>query len=65
MKQYIERMKVESKELESRIKRNLAIIENPPYDSDEKGLDMLKKQVTAMRAYADILTERIDYEVSK
>ena len=65
MKQYIERMKVESKELENRIKKNLQIIENPPYDSDETGLGMLKKQVSAMRAYADILTERINYEVSK
>ena len=58
-------MKVESKELENRIKRNLELIQNPPYDSDEKGLSMLKKQVSAMRAYADILIERIEYEVSK
>ena len=65
MKQYIERMKAEHKELKARIKKNLQIIEHPPYDSDKKGLGMLAKQVMAMQEYADILTERIEYEVSK
>lgn len=65
MQRYIEKMIAESKELDSRIKKNLQIIENPPFDSDEVGLGMLKKQVTAMRAYADILTERIRYEESR
>lgn len=65
MQKYIEKMKIEAKDLEARIKKNLQIIDNPPYDSDETGLEMLKKQVTAQRAYLAILNERIEYEVAK
>ena len=65
MQKYIEKMKVELSELESRIKKCEKAIENPPFGADEKGLELLKKQVSAMRAYREILQERIDYEVSK
>ena len=58
-------MKVELADLNGKIGRAEKAIENPPFDSDEKGIGLLKKQVTAMRAYREILKERIDYEVSK
>jgi hypothetical protein len=65
MKKYIERMKIELADLNGKIGRAEKAIENPPFDSDNKGIELLKKQVTAMRAYREILQERIDYEVSK
>lgn len=65
MKQYIERMKIELADLSGKIGRAERAIENPPFDSDKNGIELLKKQVTAMRAYREILQERIDYEVSK
>lgn len=65
MQKYIERMKVELTELNSKIDRAEKAVENPPYGSDNNGIELLKKQVTAMRAYREILQERIDYEVSK
>ena len=65
MKKYIERMKIELADLNGKIGRAEKKIENPPFDSDSKGIELLKKQVTAMRAYREILQERIEYEVSK
>lgn len=65
MQKYIERMKIELADLNGKIGRNEKAIENPPFDSDSNGIELLKKQVTAMRAYREILQERIDYEVSK
>ena len=65
MQKYIEKMKVELTELSGKISRAEKAIENPPYGSDNNGVELLKKQVTAMRAYREILQERIDYEVSK
>ena len=58
-------MKVELSDLNGKIGRAEKAIENPPFDSDSKGIELLKKQVTAMRAYREILKERIDYEMSK
>lgn len=65
MQKYIERMKVELAELSGKIGRAEKAIENPPYGSDNNGIELLKKQVTAMRVYREILQERINYEVSK
>ena len=65
MQKYIEKMKIELEELSGRINRAEKAIENPPFDSDKNGIELLKKQVSAMRAYREILQERIDYEVSK
>ena len=65
MQKYIEKMKIELEELSSRINRAEKAIENPPFNSDKNGIELLKKQVSAMRAYREILQERIDYEVSK
>lgn len=65
MQKYIERMKVEKKELDGRINRAEKAIKNPPFGSNTVGIDLLKKQVRAMRVYQEILQQRIDYEVGK
>ena len=65
MQKYIERMKVELTDLSGKISRAEKVVENPPFGSDSKGIELLKKQVSAMKAYREILQERIDYEVSK
>ena len=65
MQKYIEKMKTEKLELDGRINRAEKAIENPPYGSDNFGIDLLKKQVRAMRVYQEILQQRIEYEVGK
>lgn len=65
MKKYIERMKTEEAELNGRIIRAEKAIENPPFDSDKYGIELLKKQVRVMRVYQEILQQRIKYEVGK
>ena len=65
MQKYLERMITEKKELDGRIQRAEKAIENPPYDSDEKGIELLKKQVESMKVYSSILHERIIYEEMK
>ena len=65
MQKYIEKMKIEKEELDGRISRAEKAIENPPYGSDSAGIDLLKKQVRAMRVYQEILQQRIEYEVGK
>lgn len=65
MQKYIERMKTEKEELDGRINRAEKAIANPPYDSDSVGIDLLKKQVRAMRVYQEVLQQRIEYEVGK
>ena len=65
MQKYIEKMKAEESELDGRIKKAEKAIENPPFGSDAFGIDLLKKQVRAMRVYQEILQQRIEYEVGK
>lgn len=65
MQKYIEKMKAELSEIESRIKKDEKVIENPPFGSDDKGIELLKVQVQAMKSYRECLKSRIDYEVSK
>lgn len=65
MQKYIEKMKVELLELESRIKKCEKAIENPPFGADEKGLELIKVQVQAMKNYRECLKSRIEYEVTK
>ena len=65
MQKYIERMFTEQKDLEDKIKKAKAALENPPYGSDEKGLKMLAEQVKSMELYLNCLTERIKYEEGK
>lgn len=65
MQKYIERMITEQKDLEGKIKKAKAALENPPFGSDKQGLEMLTEQVKAMEVYLECLTLRIKYEGSK
>ena len=65
MKQYIERMINEKKELEGRIGKAEKAIASNPFDMDETSKHLLGKQVDAMKVYADILDQRIKYETGK
>ena len=65
MQKYIERMKIEVKELDDRISKAEKALENPPFGSDKRGLDLLSEQVKKMKAYSVVLHQRIEYEVSK
>lgn len=65
MRQYIEKMKVELKELDSRIKKAEEAVQNEPYGMDSTGKDLLEQQIDAMKHYRAILSYRIDYEASK
>ena len=62
MQKYLERMITEKQELDGRIQRAEKVIENPPFDSDSKGIELLKKQVESMKVYQQILHDRIIYE---
>ena len=62
MKQYIEKMVNEKKDLEGRIARAEKVLENTPFDLDDTGRHLLEKQVGAMKVYRDILEQRIKYE---
>ena len=64
MLKYIERMVTECTELKGRINRAKKAIENPPFGSTEKGINLLKEQITAMENYESILEQRISYETS-
>ena len=65
MQKYIERMKVEAEELDSRIKKARAALAEPPYGIDAEGLRLLGLQISAMESYSVILHQRIKHEVSK
>ena len=52
MKQFIERMKVELKELQGRIKRAEQAVATPPYGADKTSIDLLKSQIKYMQGYA-------------
>ena len=65
MQRYVERMIQEQNELRGRISRLKKAVENPPFGVDEKGLELLKKQLEPMELYSKILQERIDYEGAK
>ena len=65
MQKYIEKMKIEKAELDGRITRAEQAIVNPPYGADCVSIDLLQKQVRAMRVYQEILQKRIEYEVGK
>lgn len=65
MKEYISRMQAEKSELENRLKKAKAALLNPPYGSDEEGLNLLNTQVGYMEHYLDILELRIQHEERK
>lgn len=65
MQKYIEKMKREAAELDSRIKKATAAVENPPFGMDAEGLRLLKLQICAMESYFNILHQRIRHEETK
>ena len=65
MKQYIEKMQTEKKDLEGKISRAEKLLESNPFDLDETGRHLLEKQVGAMKVYLDFLEQRIQYEGGK
>ena len=65
MKQFIERMKVELKELQGKIKRAEQAVETPPFGADKTSIDLLKSQIKYMQGYASFLEQRIEYEVKR
>lgn len=65
MKQYIEKMVEEQKELHRKIVKAENVISGNPLDLDEMGRHLLEKQVQAMKVYCDILAQRIEYERGK
>lgn len=62
MKQFIERMKVELKELKGKIKRAEQAVATPPFGADKTSIDLLKSQIQYMQGYASFLKQRIEYE---
>ena len=62
MKQFIEKMEVELKELQGRINRAEKAVETPPFGADKISIDLLKSQIKYMQGYASFLEQRIEYE---
>jgi hypothetical protein len=62
MKQFIEKMEAEAKELDCRIVKAKQVLLTQPFGTDEMGLHLLDKQVQAMSVYSDLLHQRIEYE---
>ena len=65
MQKYLEKMLNEKRELDGKISRAEKAIENPPFGSDKKGIELLQKQVESMKVYSSILHDRIIYEEMK
>ena len=61
MKQFVERMIREKKDLNGKIKKAKIAIENRPFDMDDKGFALLVKQVEVMESYEKILEKRIKH----
>ena len=62
MKQFIEKMEFELKELQGKIKRAEQAVETPPFGADKTSIDLLKSQIKYMQGYASFLEQRIEYE---
>ena len=65
MQEYIKRMIVERDDLKGKITKAKKALENPPYGSDEEGLNLLALQLTHMESYLNVLERRIKYEEAK
>ena len=61
MQEYIKRMITERDDLKGKISKNKKIVDNPPYGSDAKSMDLLKAQIKPMEEYFSILEQRIAY----
>ena len=65
MQEYVKRMLVEKDNLVGKIKKAKKAIENPPFGSDEEGINLLTAQVGFMEQYLDVLEKRIKHEEEK
>lgn len=65
MKEYIQRMHVELKELLKKIEKGKAALVVPPYGADDEGQSLLSTQIGYMECYADVLRRRIEHEEAK
>ena len=65
MQEYVKRMLVEKDNLVGKIKKAKKAIENPPFGSDEEGMNLLNTQVGFMEQYLDVLKRRIEHEEGK
>ena len=62
MQNFVKKMITEKTELEGKIKRARAAIENPPFGSTKESIMLLGEQIKAMESYHYWLSERITYE---
>ena len=62
MQKFVEKMIIERNDLKGKIRKNEKVIDNPPYGSDKEGLQMLSKQLEAMKEYLHWLDLRIEKE---
>lgn len=62
MQNFVKKMINERDELSARIKKARAAVENPPFGTDKKGIELLTFQVAAMEQYLDYLDQRIRHE---
>lgn len=65
MRQYLERMLEEKKDLEGKIKKAKKAIENNPFGMDKHQVILLAEQVKAMEVYLGCLNERIKFDCEK
>lgn len=65
MQQFIKKMITERDDLKGKITRCKKALENPPYGSDQEGLNLLETQVSFMEQYLDVLERRIKHEAAK
>lgn len=65
MQKFFERMIVERDDLKGKIAKAKKAIENPPYGSDQEGLNLLETQVGFMEQYLEVLEKRISHEEAK
>lgn len=65
MENYIVKMYTEKKDLEGKIKRLKAALENKSLRLQPYQIDVMKRQLSAMEDYCEILTERIAFENKK
>jgi len=65
MQAYIKKMVTERDDLKGKISKCKKALENPPYGSDQEGMNLLETQVGFMEQYLDVLERRISHEEGK
>lgn len=62
MQEFVKKMITERDDLKGKIKKCEKVIQNPPFCSDKEGIELLTKQVAAMKDYLYWLEHRIKKE---